>query len=100
MFRQAGPLVRQNVSALTFARSLSTSKVLPVRPRTQNVLDAQRSPQISAVLAQSALLKRQFVTSESRRADKADPTAEKAVEKQSSVDFQHTTTGAREEVGA
>ena len=99
MFRQAArPLARQNVSALTFARSLSTSKALPVRPQAQNILDAQRRPQISALMAQSALMKRQFVTSESRRADKADPTADKAVEKQSNVDFQHTTTGAKEEV--
>lgn len=99
MFRQAArPLARQNVSALTFARSLSTTKSLPVRPQTQNVLDAQRRPQISAVLAQSALLKRQFMTSEKRRAtDKDMPVAEKAVEQQSSVDFQHTTTGAKEE---
>jgi hypothetical protein len=100
MFRQAArPLARQQVSALTFARSLSTSKALPVRLLIQNVLDAQRRPQISPLLAQRALLTRQFVTSESRGASKDEPVAEKAVEKQSSVDFQHTTTGAKEEVG-
>ncbi|KAG7575272.1 hypothetical protein FFLO_00436 [Filobasidium floriforme] len=101
MFRQAArPLARQQVSALTSARSLSTTKALPVRPLIQNVLDAQRRPQISPLLAQRALLTRQFVTSESRRASKDEPVAEKAVEKQSSVDFQHTTTGAKEEARA
>jgi hypothetical protein len=94
MLRQiARPLARQNISALNLARSISTSKALPVRPQSQSLLFTQRVPQVSPLTAQASLLRRQFVTSESRKDVK-----EKAIEKQSNVDFQHTTTGAKEEV--
>ena len=94
MLRQiARPLARQNISALNLARSISTSKALPVRPQSQSLLTTQRVPQVTTLTAQASLLRRQFVTSESRKDVK-----EKAIEQQSNVDFQHTTTGAKEEV--
>jgi hypothetical protein len=98
MFRQAArPLARQPLSTLALSRAFSNIKAPAARPQAQALLDARTKPQMSIALVQNGLLKRQFVTSE-KRADKQVDQQEKAIERQSSVDFQHTTSGAREEV--
>lgn len=98
MYRQAiRPLARYPLTAATTTvRGLST---LPLRRVGQPTaakgvvatLDAHSRPRISPLSAQAAIFKRLYATEE---------TTEKANHPgRSNVEFQHTTTGAREEVG-